>query len=78
MNENFPPCFISDGNFGTFFTQAAELNKTLDELYIKHIFNYYDKSVALLRHGFEVGGSQEAVENMTKTIDFLKGVLSDD
>lgn len=73
LSADFPPAYITDGNYGTFDRQAARLDQRLDELGVYHIFNYYDRSTAELPHGYDSYLDNEyAQENLDKTLDFLQ------
>lgn len=73
LSADFPPAYITDGNYGTFDRQAARLDQRLYELGVYHIFNYYDRSTAELPHGYDNYLDNEyAQENLDKTLDFLQ------
>ena len=76
VDENYPPSYISDGNSGTFYSQAEALHEKLDELGVKNVCTLYDKSVEVLGHGFETSPESPcAQENVKKTLDFLVEIL---
>ena len=75
LTEDFPPTYFTDGNYGTFDSQAADLDKKMDELGIYHIYNYYERSEAKLQHGYDSYlDSEYAQDNLAKTLDFLNGL----
>lgn len=74
MSDDFPPCFISDGNRGTFTNQAKDMAKNAEKLGIRYQLKLYPKEIAVLGHGFELGESEQAKEVMKLTIDFLKSL----
>lgn len=74
MTKDFPPCFISDGNQGTFTDQAKDMAEKAEELGIRHQLKVYSKETAVLEHGFELGESLQAKEIMSMTLDFLESL----
>ena len=71
--EDFPPAYITDGNYGTFDQQAAELDQRLAELGVYHIYNYYDRDTAKLPHGYDSYlDNKYARDNLEKTLEFLQ------
>lgn len=73
LSENFPPAYITDGNYATFNRQADALDQALDKLEIDHIYNYYDRKQARLNHGYDSYLDNEfAQDNLEKVLDFLK------
>lgn len=76
VDENYCPSYISDGNSGTFYSQAEAFHARLDELGVTNQLNLYPKSVEVLGHGFESSqNSPSAQENMEKVQAFLKNIL---
>ena len=76
VDEKYPPSYISDGNSGTFYSQAKELHERLNELGVKNVCTLYEKSQEVLGHGFETTPESPcAQENIKKTLDFLNEVL---
>lgn len=75
ITASFPPCYISDGNTATFYLQAQELDKQLTSLGITHEFNFYEKSTATLRHGYETSNSEWASDNLKQELLFLQKVI---
>ncbi|MBP1916753.1 acetyl esterase/lipase [Lederbergia galactosidilyticus] len=72
VTNNYPPVFISDGNTASFYKQASAFDKKLAALGIEHQFNYYEKKVATLPHGYEVTFDQHyAQKNMKKMLGFV-------
>ena len=73
ISEDFPPAYITDGNYGTFDQQAAELDQRLAELGVYHIYNYYDRGTAKLPHGYDSYlDNKYARDNLEKTLEFLQ------
>lgn len=78
VSEAFPPAYITDGNYGTFDQQAAELDQRLDELGVYHIYNYYDRNTAKLPHGYDSYlDNKYAQDNLEKTLEFLQMLKED-
>ena len=77
MTKNFPPCFLSDGNTGTFTDQAEDMAGKAEKLGVPFYLKLYPKEVAKLGHGFEGGNSVQAAEVMQLTIQFLKKINED-
>lgn len=76
VDENYCPSYISDGNSGTFYSQAEVFHVRLDELGVTNKLNLYPRSVEVLGHGYEsTQNSPCAQENMEKVQKFLKEVL---
>lgn len=69
---DFPPCFISDGNHGTFFEQAGDFSKKLNELGVANELILHPKSTARLAHGYEVADSPQACETKRLALEFLR------
>lgn len=75
VTKDFPPSFISDGNTGTYYRQAAELYEILTELGIYAELNYYPvEEAGILGHGFEEDGSEWSDLTMQKMIRFLQRI----
>ena len=74
MTSAFPPCFISDGNEGTFTDQAQDLAKKAGQLSVPYVLKLYPRSEAKLGHGFEGGDTPQAREVRRMTLDFLKSL----
>ncbi len=77
VNGNFPPCFISDGNDGTFTDQAEDLYAALLDLGVKAEINLVPPSKAKLSHVYELLVEENALaaENFEKTLGFIESVL---
>lgn len=75
LTTAFPPSYISDGNNGTFDSQAKELHARMDELGIVNCFHYHDQTEVILGHGYETGSDEWAVENMDAQLAFLDSLL---
>ncbi len=79
VDENYCPSYISDGNSGTFYSQAEALHSRLDELGVKNQLTLYSKDTETLAHGFETTkDSPCAQDNMNKVLAFLDTVFSND
>jgi len=73
VTSDFPASFISDGNIGTFYRQAAELYEKLTELGVYAELNYYSQEEAgRLWHGFEEDGSEWSDLTLQKMVRFLR------
>lgn len=72
VSQNFPPSVISDGNSGTFYEQAFNMNAKLVELGVECKFIYYPKSIAALGHGYESLGSPYAEITQERMLEFMK------
>ena len=68
---NFPPTFLTDGNWGSFTDQAVDFKNCLDELGVHAELNLYPRSRALLLHGYETGKSACARDNRKQMLNFL-------
>ncbi len=76
VDENYCPSYISDGNSGTFYSQAEALHSRLNELGVKNQLNLYSKDVEVLSHGYETTkDSPCAQDNMKKVLAFLDSVI---
>ncbi len=77
VDANYCPCYISDGNSGTFYSQAEALHARLDELGVKNQLTLYPQSTEVLAHGFEsTKDSPCAQDNMTRVLAFLDTVFA--
>lgn len=76
MTKDFPACYISDGNTGTFNEQAKELYEKTKALGIISYFNFHEKSEVMLFHGYEQDGSESSIDNMKKQIKFLQQLVT--
>ncbi|WPF66120.1 MULTISPECIES: alpha/beta hydrolase [unclassified Corynebacterium] len=54
INKDFPPTFSSDGNFGSFTSQAIEFNKRLVDMGVEAELLLFDRSESTLIHVFEL------------------------
>lgn len=68
----FPPAFLSDANTASFFDQARDFAKRLEELGVEHELNIYPRSEAKLSHGYESFNNKYGQDNMRKMLIFLK------
>ncbi len=76
VDANYCPSYISDGNSGTFYSQAEALHARLDELGVKNQLTLYPKSTEVLAHGFEsTKDSPCAQDNMRRVLAFLDTVF---
>lgn len=71
VSANYPPALISDGNSGSFFDQAFDMNARLVELGVECKLIYYPKTVATLAHGYEDLGSPYAKITQDRMIEFM-------
>jgi len=71
MTAGFPPCFVSDGNTGSYQDQAIDLVEKAVALGVRCEMKLYPKEQAILGHGFETGDSEYAREVGKLTLDFL-------
>lgn len=77
VDANYCPSYISDGNSGTFYSQAEALHARLDELGVKNQLTIYPQSTEVLAHGFEsTKDSPCAQDNMAKVLAFLDTVFA--
>lgn len=74
LTKNYPAVFLSDANTASFSDQAQEFFARLQELGVNSAFNFYEKDVAILRHGYETSGSFYAKENIKMELRFLSEV----
>lgn len=75
LSKDFPPAFITDGNYGTFDAQAKRLDAALNALGVFHVFNYYERSRVRLEHGYDSYLENEyAQDNLLKQLEFLEGL----
>lgn len=72
--DQFPPCYISDGNFNTFTKQALELNEKCNTLGIRHELHLVSAEEARLLHGYETIETEYAVKNVERVITFLQNI----
>ncbi len=76
VDGNYCPSYISDGNSGTFYSQAEALHARLNELGVKNQLTLYPKSTEVLAHGFEsTKDSPCAQDNMNKVLAFLAEIV---
>lgn len=76
--KNFPPCYIVDGNEGTFDDQAREFDELLTSLNVVHKANIIPRNVAKLGHAFLLDDTPYAREDIRMKMEFLRGVLKMD
>ncbi len=77
VSKWFPPCYISDGNTGTFNEQAFELNDKLEALGIRHHLTFYGLEHGVVPHGFEGANNELGHENMRLQLRFLDEILKE-
>lgn len=70
-SEDFPPTYLSDGNYSSFTNQARDLYERLSDLGLTVEFNYYEPDVEALGHGFEIFDTPCGEDNLQRTIAFL-------
>ena len=77
VTENFPPSYVSDANFASFYAQGKDLVVKLESLGVPVTANFPDRSKGLLGHDFELKAREEvnASENLDKTLEFLDGIF---
>ena len=76
--EKFPPAFISDGNTATFYDQAMDFDRILNELGVYSELKYYPVSQAgKLMHGYEEAGGEWSERTMEEMIVFLQKIDSE-
>lgn len=75
ITAEYPPCFLSDGNHGSFYDQARELYQELCSLSIYAELNIYPSTEVQLGHGYESFQNKYGLDNMEKMISFLKKQL---
>ncbi|MBQ6163038.1 MAG: alpha/beta hydrolase [Clostridia bacterium] len=77
LSADFPPCYISDGNNGTFTDQARDAVERLTELGVKVESNFIPPEKAQLPHIWEldVDGNGLAAENFEKTLAFVNKIM---
>lgn len=75
VDANFPPSYVSDANFGSFYDQGKDLVKRLQELGVYVEGNFPDNPVLL--HIWELNThTPSGAENFTKTLKFMDTVLA--
>ncbi|UXR74747.1 alpha/beta hydrolase [Staphylococcus sp. IVB6238] len=76
VNKQFPPTFMSDGNFGSFTKQAQALHHKLKHLGVDSQLVVFDQSEALLFHVFELKVENSYAQKVhTAQLDFMASVL---
>lgn len=77
ISADFPPCYVSDGNSGTFTDQARDAVGRLTELGVKVESNFVSPETATLPHIWEldVNGIPLAAENFEKTLAFVNEIM---
>ncbi|WP_418968491.1 alpha/beta hydrolase [Alloscardovia omnicolens] len=70
--DEFPPAFISDGNFGTFTDQARDLARKLEQIGVDTTVNFHERKEVRLPHGFENRKDTYGLDNMEKMLQFMK------
>lgn len=77
VDENYPPSYISDGNTGSFYSQAEVLHEKLDTLNVENRWNFYPRVTEILVHGYETEeNSPSARENMQELLNFLNQYIN--
>lgn len=71
VTKDFVPSFLSDGNTGTFNEQAEDMAALLDSYGVPNELSFFDKSEAVLAHGFEESGSEYADQAFERMFAFL-------
>lgn len=77
LSADLPPCYLSDGNRGTFTDQARDAVERLTELGVKVESNFIPPETAELPHIWEldVENNALAAENFEKTLAFVNGIM---
>ncbi len=77
LSADFPPCYISDGNSGTFTDQALDAVARLTELDVPIGSNFIPAETAKLPHIWEldVNENELAAENFEKTLAFVNEIM---
>ena len=76
VTADYPPVFISDGNWGSFTDQAENMAALLERLGVKHELNIYPRKEKRLGHNYEQAYGRYSIDNMNKMIGFLKETIS--
>ena len=78
VNAAFPPCYLSDGNTGTFTDQAQDTAAALAACGVRAETNIVPLQTAKRLHVFELDVQNDplAEENFQKTLAFVNDVLS--
>lgn len=74
LNSRYPSTYITDGNQpDTFPEHAKAMARTLTELGVDHVFNFYEESEAKLDHGYTARmDTKHGRENFDRAIAFMK------
>lgn len=71
VTKDFPPSFISDGNSGSFYDQAAKMQTLLTDLGVDCHFVCYPQSEIILKHGYEESDSEYALRTRNAMMEFM-------
>lgn len=76
VDKQFPPTFMSDGNFGTFTKQAKAFHEKLNELGVPSELLLFDKSEQQLFHVFELDVENPYAQKVHQAqLEFMEDVL---
>lgn len=78
VNADFPPCYLSDGNTGTFTDQAQDTAAALAALGVRAEIHIVPIETAKRLHVFELDAQNDpvAAENFQKTLAFVNDVIN--
>ncbi|MCR4955133.1 MAG: alpha/beta hydrolase [Lachnospiraceae bacterium] len=72
VTKEFPPTYLSDGNYATFYSQAQALHRRLNKLGVENTLNLYSREQEVLPHAYEMNMKYKSTaDNQEKTIHFL-------
>ncbi|WP_016911994.1 alpha/beta hydrolase [Mammaliicoccus vitulinus] len=78
VKKDFPPTFISDGNFGTFTKDSKKFEQRLKELKIPVTSQFYNQSHGKLFHVYEIDVNHEYARKIHKKhITFLNELFDE-
>lgn len=72
LTKDFPACYISDGNHGTFNKQAEELDRRLTELGVPHQTRLLPKTQGIHGHGYEYQNDTAGKQARQAAIQYLR------
>lgn len=76
VTKDFPPTFISDGNFGTFTKDNKKFEKKLHKLNVPVNGQFYDRSKGKLFHVYELDLNNKYAQKIhQKHLDFLDNLF---
>lgn len=78
LTPDFPSSYITDGNTFSFQEQGIAFENKLKQLNVETASLFYNDSELLIVHEYQFNFAEEqAKENLTRTIDFIKMVLKE-